>query len=203
VVWLAAPDRNSHRNQCCAGQLASENESPVPACGPTSGAPATHTVQSWLQSVVHGACYHPSIHRDRARAKSACLPVPLVVGSEIPRQLLTAKRCGSLRLARDTTAEWQSSKCAVLAASLGFSTLIEFCERALKTMCARAQRATATSSHVNGCTCSPACRLSTSAFWRPQYPLLPQCTCRSPLATRNGRVGDRGRQHHRSRQRKQ
>jgi hypothetical protein len=46
VVWLAAPARDSHRHQCCAVQLASENESP--ASRPTSGAPATHTVQSWL-----------------------------------------------------------------------------------------------------------------------------------------------------------
>jgi hypothetical protein len=47
-------------------------------------------VQSWLQSVVHGACYHLSTRRDRARAKSARLPVPLIVGSEIPRQWMTA-----------------------------------------------------------------------------------------------------------------
>ena len=182
MVWLAAPARDSHRNQCCVGQLASENE--PPASGPTSGAPATHTVQSWLQSVVHGACYHLSTRRDRSRAKSARLPVPLVVGSEIPRQLVTV-------WARVAAAEWQSSKCAVNAAPLGFSTLIEFCERNLKTMCAasaaRAQRVTATtSSHVNGC--SPACRLSARASWRPQYPLLTQCTWRSLLATENGRV---------------
>ena len=76
-----------------------------------------------------------------------------------------------------------------------------------KTMCAasaaRAQRVTATtSSHVNGC--SPACRLSARASWRPQYPLLPQCTWRSPLATENGRVCrvvDRGRQYHQPRPR--
>jgi hypothetical protein len=68
---------------------------------------------------------------------------------------------------------------------------------------ARAQRVTATtSSHVNGC--SPVCRLSARASWRPQYPLLPQCTWRSPLATENGRVCrvvDRGRQYHQPRPR--
>ena len=205
VVWLAAPDRDSHRNQCCAGQLATENESP--ASGPTSGAPATHTVQSWLQSAVHGACYHLSTRRDGARAKSTRLPVPPVIDcSEIPPPAGNS-RCGSLRRARVTTAEWQSSKCAVLAAPNGFSTLIEFCERNLKTMCAasaaRAQRVTATtSSHVNGC--SPVCRLSARASWRPQYPLLTQCTWRSPLATENGRVCrvvDRGRQYHQPRPR--
>jgi len=199
VVWLAAPDRDSHRNQCCAGQLATENESP--ASGPTSGAPATHTVQSWLQSVVHGACYHLSTRRDGARAKSTRLPVPPVIDcSEIPPPAGNS-RCGSLRRARVTTAEWQSSKCAVLAAPIGFSTLIEFCERTLRTMCAasaaRAQRVTATtSSHVNGC--SPVCRLPARASWRPQYPLLTQCTWRSLLATENGwvcRVVDRGRQY--------
>jgi hypothetical protein len=47
---------------------------------------------------------------------------------------------------------------------------------------------------VNGC--SPVCRLSARASWRPQYPLLTQCTWRSLLATENGRVCrlvDRGR----------
>ena len=40
--------------------------------------------------------------------------------------------------------------------------------------------------HANGC--SPARRLLARASWRPQYPLLPKCTCRSPLATENSQV---------------
>jgi hypothetical protein len=68
---------------------------------------------------------------------------------------------------------------------------IEFCERALKTVCALssagAQRVTPIAlRHANGC--SPARRLLARASWRPQYPLLSKCTCRSPLATENSQV---------------
>ena len=109
--------------------------------------------------------------------------------SEIPRPLVTCS--GSLRRAGVTTAECQSSKCVVLAAFIDSSTLVEFCERALKTMCALssagAERVTPIPlRHANGC--SPARRLLARASWRPQYPLLPKCTCRSPLATENSQV---------------
>jgi len=79
----------------------------------------------------------------------------------------------------------------VLAAFIDSSTLVEFCERDLKTMCALssagAERVTPIPlRHANGC--SPARRLLARASWRPQCPLLPKFTCRSPLATENSQV---------------
>jgi hypothetical protein len=79
----------------------------------------------------------------------------------------------------------------VLAAFIDSSTLVEFCDRALKTVCALssagAERVTPIAPrHANGC--SPARRLSARASWRPQYPLLSTRTCRSPLATENSQV---------------
>ena len=79
----------------------------------------------------------------------------------------------------------------VLAAFIDSSTLAEFYETALKTMyalsSAGAQRVTPIPlRHANGC--SSARRLLALAAWRPQYPLLPKCTCRSPLATENNQV---------------
>jgi hypothetical protein len=57
---------------------------------------------------------------------------------------------------------------------VGFSTLIEFCERNLRCLAAsppvhNVRVTAATSSRVNGC--SPVCRLLAHASWRPQYPL--------------------------------
>ena len=67
----------------------------------------------------------------------------------------------------------------MLAAFIDSSTLVEFCERALK-----AQRVIPIPlRHANGC--SPAYRLSARASWRPRYPLLSRMHLPIPTKYKN------------------